>query len=487
MTDTSAKMAVVVGRLVRYSKRFLRDQQVDLAAIKAELTIRGSNTSEFGSRDPLVTYHESGDYIYVPKTYGIELAKVKGYKFSRIDAHGENINVTFTGKLRDNQVRAVRETIAAIRASEGAVMNMYCGFGKTTCCNYITCQLNMKTLILVHSSSLVQQWKERIQQFVKGAKIGLIRQNTFDVEGKTHVIGIMQSICKRDYDSKAFRTFGLTVIDECHHVCAESLSKCLQKAGSRYRLGLSATPFRKDGFTPFLFQAVGAISCTVERNESTQDIDVHAVQLDVGPGTVHYVHRAGKKSVNIARMITDLCEHEGRTTVIVRALHKHAAAGRQVMVLSDRRSHLQSMREYLVLLCGKEYRTSFMVGGVTAEEMRLAENASVIFATYAYASEGVDIPSLDTVVFSTPRVDVVQTTGRILRKHDDKQKPLVVDFVDVFSLFQNQFAKRLRYYKKLGATVMYLSQLLHVQHNRPPEETRPKRAKFAFVINGLES
>ena len=475
-------MAVVVGRLVRYSKKFLHDHQADIDAVKADLTIQGNKTFEFGSRDPLVTYFESGDYIYVPKVYGIELAKDKGYAFSRIDTAGEKINVTFTGKLRDNQVRAVRETIDAIRASEGAVMNMYCGFGKTTCCNYITCQLNMKTLILVHSSSLVQQWKERIQQFVRGARVGLIRQNTFDVEGKTHVIGLMQSICKREYDRKAFRTFGLTVIDECHHVCAESLSKCLQKAGSRYRLGLSATPFRKDGFTPFLFQAVGAISCTVERDHSTQDIDVHAVQLDVAPVTVHYVHRAGKKSVNIARMITELSEHEGRTAAIVHALHKHARVGRQVMVLSDRREHLHSMHESLVSTCGAQYTTSFMVGGVTAEAMRLAERARVIFATYAFASEGVDVPSLDTVMFSTPRVDVVQTTGRILRKHDDKQKPLVVDFVDVFSLFQNQFSKRLRYYKKLGATVTYLNQLLRVRDNKDSEDTRPKRAKFAFVM-----
>lgn len=475
-------MTVVVGRLVRYSKKFLRDQDADIAAIKADLTIRGKKNSEFGSRDPLVTYYERGDYIYVPKMYGIELAKHKGYTFSRIDEAGEQINVTFTGKLRDNQVQAVHETIDAIRASEGAVMNMYCGFGKTTCCNYITCQLKMKTLILVHSSSLVEQWKERIQQFVKGARVGLIRQNTFDVEGKTHVIGLMQSICKREYDRKAFRTFGLTVIDECHHVCAENLSRCLQKAGSRYRLGLSATPFRKDGFTPFLFQAVGAISCTVERDHSTQDIDVHAVQLDVGPATVHYVHRAGKKSVNIARMITDLSEHEGRTAAIVHAVHKHARAGRQTMVLSDRREHLQSMHKSLVSMGGTAYSTSFMVGGVAAEAMRLAESARVIFATYAYASEGVDVPSLDTVVFSTPRVDVVQTTGRILRKHDQKQKPLVVDFVDVFSLFQNQFSKRLRYYKKLGAAVTYMNQLLEVQKDKGSDKPREKRAKFAFVI-----
>ena len=333
-------------------------------------------------------------------------------------------------------------------------MHMYCGFGKTICCNFVACTLGLKTLVLVHSTSLVEQWKQRIESVVSGAAVGLIRQNTFDIEGKTHVVGLMQSICKREYPKNAFASFGLTVIDECHHVCADNLSRCLEKAGSRFRLGLSATPFRKDGFTPFLFQAVGPISCTVERDHTTQDIEVNVVHLDVGPEAVHYVRKAGKQSINIARMITDLAEHEVRTTLVVQTVHRLAGDGRQVMLLSDRRQHLTGMHKQLTPVAS--YDMSFMVGGMAANATSAAAAASVIFATYAYAAEGVDLPSLDTVVFATPRVDVVQTTGRILRKHDKKQKPLVVDFVDVFSVFQNQFSKRLRYYKKLGADVTHI-------------------------------
>lgn len=468
-------MSVVIGKVVRFSKMFLGQTKVDTESMKHDLTIEGKKNSEFGSREALVTYSECDKYIFVPKVYGMSLLKEKGFPFLRIDHPGQKIDVSFSGKLRENQVAVVQDTVDALRRTEGAVMNMYCGFGKTTCCNFITCELKLKTLVLVHSSSLVEQWKQRIEQFVKGSSVGLVRQNTFDIDGRTHVIALMQSICKREYPKKAFQSFGLTVIDECHHVCAEQLSRCLQKAGSRYRLGLSATPFRKDGFTPFLFQAVGAISCTVERDHSTQDIDVHAVELDVGPSEVHYIRRSGKKSVNIARMITELTEHEGRTDCIVGCVKKLATGGRQVMVLSDRRSHLQIMHQALV---DTAYTTSFMVGGVPPDAMRLAETATVIFATYAYASEGVDVPSLDTVVFATPRVDVVQTTGRILRKHDDKQKPLVVDFVDVFSLFQNQFSKRLKYYKKLGADVTHMDQCLNAREI--VQEAPAKRPKFAF-------
>ena len=474
-------MAVVVGRQVRLRKSFLLETHTDLGHMKAELTIQGTKIPDFGSREPLITYRERGDYLYVPKAFGLGLIKRNGYTFSRIDHPGEEINVSFAGKLRDNQVQPVQDTIEALRTTEGAVMHMYCGFGKTTCCNFVSCNLKLKTLVLVHSTSLLEQWKQRIECFVTGASVGVIRQNTFDVTGRTHVIGLMQSICKREYPLHSFASFGLTVIDECHHVCAENLSRCLQKAGSRYRLGLSATPFRKDGFTPFLFQAVGAISCTVERDHTTQDMDVHAVQLDVGPDAVHYVRRSGKQSINLARMITDLTEHERRTAFIVRCVHRHAASGRQVMVLSDRRDHLGTIHSELMRLGGDSYTTSFMVGGVSPEAMREAETARIILATYAYASEGVDVPTLDTVVFATPRVDVVQTTGRILRKHDEKQRPLVVDFVDVFSVFKNQFSKRNRYYKKLGARVIYMDQYLH-ETDHDTKKTPDRRAQeYAFV------
>lgn len=480
-------MSVVVGKLVRCRKAFLRDKCIDLDSIKTDLTIHGTRNAVGSSRQPLVTYYERGGYIYLPKAYGMLLAKRERLTFSRIDNAGDPINVTFRGKLRANQVRVVQDTICTLRQSEGAIMNMYCGFGKTTCCNFITCDLQLKTLILVHSSSLVEQWKQRIQTFVKGSNVGLIRQKTFDIEGKTHVIGLMQSICKRDYGRAAFNSFGLTVIDECHHVCAESLSKCLQKAGSRYRLGLSATPFRKDGFTPFLFQAVGAIACTVARDKSTQDMDVHAVQLSIGPTQVHYVRRAGKQSVNIARMINDITEFDQRTDVVVRFIRKHAKGDRHVMVLSDRREHLRQMHARLMRGAGSQYTAAFMVGGASAAQMHLAEKATVIFATYAYASEGVDVPSLDTLVFASPRVDIVQTSGRILRKHKNKKKPLVVDFIDKFSLFQRQFSKRLVYYKKLGANVTHMDQLQRVcpelRGAEPHNGDKPqKKRKFAFVF-----
>lgn len=107
-------MAVVVGRTVRISKSFLENESIEIAALKADLTIKGKKTSDFVSRKPLVTYRERGGYIYVPKAYGIALAKDKRYAFARIDHPGKKIEVSFTGRLRDNQVQPVQDTISTL-------------------------------------------------------------------------------------------------------------------------------------------------------------------------------------------------------------------------------------------------------------------------------------------------------------------------------------------------------------------------------------
>lgn len=212
------------------------------------------------------------------------------------------------------------------------------------------------------------------------------------------------------------------IVDECHHVCAETLSKCINVAGAKYRLGLSATLFRKGGFHPFLWFSIGKIASTVERTFDSQELLVEAVLVTQGPSVVHMKRgKGGKKSINMSRMISDLCDAPGskfRTNVLAQTINNKYEEGRHIIVLSDRREHLKNIAGELKM-CGVN-DIGFMVGGSKTNQ----STSRVIFATYAYTSEGVDIPSLDTAVFATPRSDVVQTTGRILRSHSLKKTPL---------------------------------------------------------------
>lgn len=438
----------VVSRRVRIPKTFLKKSRAD-----ADLVISDTRNPDFGVRENMKTYEELPTHFLVPKAYGLKYIRENNLPFRALIPEGEKIDVSFKGQLRTAQIPVVDVAMESLVREEGAVLNLYCGFGKTTCANMVSCRLGLKTLILVHTSALAEQWKERIEQFVQGCSVGMIRQTTCDIEGRTHVVGLMQSISKRKYERGTFDSFGLMIIDECHHVCAEQLSECMKVAGTKFRLGLSATPHRKDGFHHFLWSSIGEIAVTMERSSNTQELLVEAVLVTTGPSTVHSTKRKfGKSVINMSRMVSDLCDADRRSHVLASCIKGKVEEGRHVIVLSDRRQHLVTIEQ---LLDRFGVSTRFMVGG---QKKKQVTNARVILATYAFTSEGVDIPSLDTAVFATPRSDVVQTTGRILRKFPDKKTPLVVDFVDSPFVFRNQFKKRVTYYESLGGKIDYLDE-----------------------------
>ena len=480
-------MSCVISRRVRIPKTFLTKSVVD-----QELVISDTRNPDFGVRESMKTYEELPNHFLVPKAYGLRYIRQNELPCRVVIPGGDRIDVTFKGQLRPAQVPVVDVAMESLVRHEGAVLNLYCGFGKTTCANMVSCRLGLKTLILVHTSALAEQWKERIEQFVDGCSVGMIRQTTCDIEGKTHVVGLMQSISKRKYEKGTFDSFGLMIIDECHHVCAEQLSKCISVAGAKYRLGLSATPYRKDGFHYFLWSSIGEIAVTMERSSKTQELLVEAVLVTTGPSTVHSTRRKfGKSVVNMSRMVSDLCdtdEASRRTFLIAKAVKGKVKEGRHVIVLSDRRHHLVAIGENLHKF-GLHCR--FMVGGQKSGKGNLSsedERDSVILATYAFTSEGVDIPSLDTAVFATPRSDVVQTTGRILRKFPDKKTPLVVDFVDSPFVFRNQFKKRQLYYDSLGGTINHLGEDFNTSAwgENPKKNKKAKEpVKFEFDIGCL--
>lgn len=470
--------ACVVSRRVRIPKTFLKKPRVD-----SDLVISDTRNPDFGVRGNMKTYEELSKHFLVPKAYGLRYIREHNLPFRAVIPEGEKIDVIFKGQLRTAQVPVVDVAMKSLVREEGAVLNLYCGFGKTTCANMVSCRLGLKTLILVHTSALAEQWKERIEQFVQGCSVGMIRQTTCDIEGRTHVVGLMQSISKRKYEKGTFNSFGLMIIDECHHVCAEQLSECMKVAGTKYRLGLSATPFRKDGFHSFLWSSIGEIAVTIQRSSNTQELLVEAVLVETGPSTVHSVKRKfGQRVVNMSRMISDLCdtdESSPRSYLLARTIKEKVEEGRHVIVLSDRRQHLAVIQQLLDHL---EVSTSFMVGG--QKKKHQVPDTNVILATYAFTSEGVDIPSLDTAVFATPRSDVVQTTGRILRKFPDKKTPLVVDFVDSPFVFRNQFKKRVRYYESLGGKIDYFDEDLNIS---TWGSNKKKVTKFEFDTSVLSN
>jgi superfamily II DNA or RNA helicase len=353
-------------------------------------------------------------------------------------------HTTFTGTLcHDNppQVQATTATLQQLHHLGGALLVLPCGFGKTVCALHMAAVLHRRTLILVHAEALGAQWVERIRMFVPDAKVGRIQQDVVEVEGCDFVVGMIQSLIKRDYTQSTLESFGLVIVDEAHHVAAPMFSKALPKLPARYVLALSATPNRADGCGVALEYLMGPTAFRAFRVH--ERVSVRVITYSRGDEE-ELLNRQGKPLCST--MLTNLAADAVRTRLIHDVIVNYAAMGRNIIVLSDRLDQLTALGDML-LATDPTMSVAKVVGGTKAKDREAGFDARILLSTYHYASEGIDIPRLDTLVMATPRGNIEQTVGRILRPHPTKQQPLVVDIKDPFSLFTGMAWKRHAYYK----------------------------------------
>ena len=277
----------VISKRVKIPKKLISKETVE-----NELIVRGKENDIFNNRDPMVMFEEFKDYYIVPAMFGWKYIKKNNLKYKDIRLSGDPISVSFNGSLRDDQIPIVETTIETLKNDYGTILVAGCGMGKTCMSNYISSVIGLKPIILVHTSILLEQWIDRISQFVNGAKIGTIKQNKFDIEGKTHVVASAQTIVSRTYEKNAFDSFGLLIVDECHNFSARTLSKTMSIVGTRFRLGLSATPYRKDCFDKVGFHLIGQIGSSIQRDAKSQELNVECIHVDY-PDEHHTIHRKG--------------------------------------------------------------------------------------------------------------------------------------------------------------------------------------------------
>lgn len=428
-----------------------------LDSLRRQLTVRPTNSgAAFGPADTTEypIYRESPNKIYMPRFFGErEFGPVKRLAIPE----GHDIDVPFAGSLRPIQVPVVEAYLAAVNQENaeldtggGGLLELPCAFGKTVLSLKIIAELKKKTLVIVNKEFLLNQWIERIQQFLPTARVGKIQGPEIDIEDKDIVLGMLQSISQKDYDATVFDSFGLTIIDEVHHISSEVFSKALFKIVSKYMLGLSATMERKDGTTYVFKQFLGEVVFKGEREEE-HNVEVRAIEFvskDAEFNTVECDFRGNPK---YSTMIVKLCDFVDRSDFIVRVIRDLLVEqpGAQIMILAHNRSILtylhDSIQQKGVATVG------YYVGGMREASLKETEEKQVVVATYAMAAEALDIKTLNTLVMVTPKTDIVQSVGRILReKHE---KPLVIDIVDKHDVFQNQWTKRRRYYKKCEYTI----------------------------------
>lgn len=256
-----ADAVVLTRRGLRIPKHEAQDR------LKALLTITPLIQDGGPGKAPLTfkAYAETPKAIYVPRFVGMSI-KLPAPIQQPLAMHAYGMK--FHGSLRPSQVEIVKASVKQCQDHGGGLLVLPTGFGKTVCALWIACQLGVRTLVLAHKSFLLDQWAERIQQYVPQASVGRLQQDVIDVEGKDIVLGMLQSVSKREYEPSTFEGIGLTIVDEvrlacysnhigsqlcslvltasccsqCHHISAPVFSKSMFKCTSKYMLGLSATP-----------------------------------------------------------------------------------------------------------------------------------------------------------------------------------------------------------------------------------------------------
>ena len=427
-----------------------------LESIRKDLTMTPKvnfdigNSKNKSSKEDLTfqLYSENEKRIYIPRYYGFQ--KYGAPSLCKLTS-GKDINIDFIGNLRETQQEPINNFLKAARdpLKMGGIISVPCGFGKTIMSLYIACQLKKKTMFISHKDFLNQQFIDTVKLFAPGAKVGIIKQKKVDVVGKDFIIASLQSLAMRDYDIGIFDDIGFVIIDEVHHTGAQVFCKAFRKLNNPIILGLSATLNRKDGMRRVFEYYIGKSVYTLKNKELCDVIvQVHKYfETHIDYSTVKLMWN-GKE--NGAGMINNICTFRPRTEYIIYILKDILSKEpeRRVLILSERRNQLKDIEQFIIEHNIANSSYGFYVGGMKQSDLAISSEKQIILATFQLASEGFNVPSLNTIIFASPISDIQQSIGRILREIPEKRKytPLCIDIFDDFSIFKRKGASRLKFY-----------------------------------------
>lgn len=443
-------------------------------------------TKGFGGEDmdPYPLYVDGKEWIGVPRFFGVDTYGKPVHDNRSLGAE-MNPSLKFTWKLQNTPQKPQIDAVNSWINNHGeGVLCLPCGGGKTVIAVYLAIHMKRRTLILVQNGGLLIQWLDRIRMICPQAKIGIIQQKKLEIDGMDFVIGMIQTVRSSEAD---FSSFGLVIVDECHHIAAKTFSQSVMKTKPKYILGLSATPERKDGLTYVLHWLLGPMVYKTERKDITPQT---IFQIEYPHGNQKVIaYKNGTKG--IPSMVTRMTKDAKRNMLVNMCIKRllNMPDINKILVISDRREHLEEMND---LYSKSNHSSGLYIGNMKKPALEESKTKKIIFASYSMAKEYLDIDGLNGMVLATPCiVDTEQVVGRLrenlsssygLKTMDDDdeyeegleyslhsiglsnvtsyvknylKKPIsrtrvVYDIIDPFDLFDALAWKRFNVYKNLG-------------------------------------
>jgi superfamily II DNA or RNA helicase/very-short-patch-repair endonuclease len=369
--------------------------------------------------------------------------------------------VTFQGELRVEQQAAAK----AMLPHDTGVLAATTAFGKTVIAAWLVAQRGVNTLVLVHRRQLLDQWIERLSTFLglPAKSIGRIGGGRSRATGVIDV-AIIQSLVKKGTVNDLVGDYGQVIVDECHHLSAQSFEQVARQTKARFVVGLSATVARKDGHHPIIFMQCGPVRHRVNaRAQAAARPFEHFVLVQ--PTTFQPARAPDPdKRVEFQSLYQELTKDQTRNGRIVDDVVECVNSGRSPLVLTERNDHLDDLER---LLSGRVRHLVVLRAGLSTKQRQLGADRlasipngeqRVILATGKHVGEGFDDARLDTLFLTLPvswRGTVAQYAGRLHRLYDDKREVRVYDYADVnVPMLGRMFDRRCRGYEAIGYTIV---------------------------------
>jgi len=382
--------------------------------------------------------------------------KVRDERFA-----GRPFPLPFTGILRGEQQKAAE----AMLAHETGVLSATTAFGKTVLAAWLIAKRGVNTLVLVHRQQLMEQWVERLSQFlgIPAKEIGRWGGGKKKLTGGVDV-ALLQSLVRKGTVHDLVADYGHLIVDECHHLSAHSFELVARRAKAKFVTGLSATVARKDGHHPIIFMQCGPVRYKVDaRQQAAERPFTHEV-LVRPTGFVPDGTPEEDKRVEFQRVCAAVMSSASRNRLIVSEVIQAVKAGRSPVVLTERTEHLEMLAAalradipHVVTLQGGMGRKALMAAMDQLKAIP-GDEGRVVVATGRFLGEGFDDSRLDTLFLTMPvswRGTIAQYVGRLHRLHDGKKAVQVYDYADLDVLMLSRmFDRRCAGYEAVGYTLL---------------------------------
>lgn len=380
--------------------------------------------------------------------------------------NGTEIDVTFKGEMRSNQQEAVDELLK----QDVAMMVALPGFGKTVAALSILATLKTSTLIIVHTRSLLDQWKERIDKFINYPQSKLKRDHYIGEYhgGKKKLkyqidVALIQSLANLD-DFSVLDHYGLVLIDESHHASSDSYRAVLRHIKAKRIYSFSASYKRKDQLEKVTSMYLGDIAYKSNKQEI---LEARTYEQILIPRITTFTNFDSDKS--FTEICSELYKNQKRNYLIIQDVIKEIKENKSIIILTDRKEHISILYNQIK---HQDYPVFYMDGNTPSKERHQiiealhTNNHYVLIATSQLLGEGFDLPSLNTMFITMPisfEGRLIQYVGRLHRDYQDKTMVKVYDYVDSnVRMLENMFKKRLRTYKSEGYKAIEDSQVVQM-------------------------